>query len=91
MALVKCEATEGPRPGYKAVGVVSVEGHTEWLAIEDRFISWRDEKPYLPVAVVGKDSRYKTVLVQLPLEADSGARRVWVRAADVVQEDEVPA
>lgn len=91
MALIRCEASEGPRSGCKAVGVPSVEGHTEYLVVEDRFLIERDGERYLAVGVVGKDYRQGLTLVQLPFEADSGANRVWVRADDVVAElDEVP-
>jgi hypothetical protein len=38
MALIPCEVTEGPRPGFKVVGVGSIEGHTEYLTIEERFL-----------------------------------------------------
>ncbi len=80
MALVKCEVSEGPRPGFKAVGVRSIEGHVEYLAIEERFLAQRGGEYLLPVRLVGRDRRYNTALVQLPLEADSGANRVWVKS-----------
>jgi hypothetical protein len=92
MALIPCEVTEGPRAGYKAVGVPSIEGHTEYLAIEDRFLVRRDKAYFLPVQLIGRDRRYDTALVQLPVEADSGANRVWVNGKLVEEPpDEVPA
>lgn len=91
MVLVRCEAEEGPRPGYTAVGVLSVEGHREYLAIEDRFLVKRNGEVYLPVGLIGRDPRHKTFLVQLPLEADSGANRVWVAPDQFLEQpDEVP-
>jgi hypothetical protein len=84
--------TEGPRPGFKAVGVGSIEGHTEYFTIEERFLLRRGEAWLLPVQLIGRDRRYDTVLVQLPVEADSGANRVWVRGKSVEEApDEVPA
>jgi hypothetical protein len=92
MALVRCEITEGPRSGFKAVGVPSVEGHSEFLSIEERFLVKRNGSFLLPVKVVGADPRHGTSLVELPLEADSGANRVWVRPGDILRDaDEVPA
>jgi hypothetical protein len=92
MALVRCEITEGPREGFKTVGVPSVEGHYEYLAIEEKFLSKRGGELLLPVWVVGRDRRYDTALISLPDEADSGARRVWVRWSDLITDpDEVPA
>lgn len=92
MALVRCEVTEGPRGGFKTVGVPSIEGHTEYLTIEERFLVRRDNAYLLPVRLIGRDRRFDTVLVQLPVEADSGANRVWVKGNIVAEApDEVPA
>jgi hypothetical protein len=92
MTMVRCEITEGPREGYKTVGVPSAAGHMEYLAIEERFLVKDNGAYLLPVDVVGKDPRYGTLLVQLPFEADSGANRVWVRPVHIVKEPrEVPA
>jgi hypothetical protein len=92
MALIPCEISEGPRPGYKVVGVKSVQGHTEYLSIEERFLARRNGDLLLPVWLIGRDQKNKTALVQLPYEADSGANRVWVNG-DALREafDEVPA
>jgi hypothetical protein len=92
MPLVRCQVSEGPRPGFKAVGIPSVEGHTEYLTIEERFLVKRNGDYLLPVGVVGTDRRHGTTLIQLPLEADSGANRVWVRSETIASEpNEVPA
>ncbi len=92
MTLLDCEILEGPRPGFKVVGVSSIEGHTEYLTIEERFLVKRRDRYLLPVAVIGQDRRYNTLLIQLPYEADSGANRVWVKNDAVVPEpDGVPA
>jgi hypothetical protein len=86
MALVRCEVSDGPRAGFKAIGVPSIEGHREYLAIEERFLARRNGTYLLPVFVVGWDRQHGTALVQLPQEADSGTHRVWVRSADVTEE-----
>lgn len=92
MALVRCEILDGPRPGFKTVGIPSIEGHSEYLSIEARFLAKREAAYLLPVFVVGKDQQHGTALIQLPLEADSGARRVWVKSDILVNEtDEVYA
>ena len=92
MALIRCEVLEGPRPGFKTIGVPSIKGHNEYLSIETRFLAKRGDEYLLPVFVVGRDPGHDTMLVQLPLEADSGARRVWVRSNIIVSDpDEVPA
>ena len=69
-----------------------MEGFSEYLTIEDRFLVNRDGVPHLAVSVIGKDRRGNRTLIQLPYEADSGANRVWVPPDAVVSEpDEVPA
>ena len=78
MALIRCEVTEGPRVGFKAIGIESIEGHNEYLAIEEKFLVRKGDGYLLSVSLVGRDRRNRTVLVQLPVEADSGANRVWV-------------
>jgi hypothetical protein len=84
MALVRCEVLEGPRPGFKTIGVPSAQGHSEYLTIEERFLARRGDELLLPIWVVGRDPRYGTALISLPDEADSGARRVWVRGSDLI-------
>jgi hypothetical protein len=92
MALLTCEVTEGPRPGYKTVGVASIEGYTEYLSIEERFLVLRGNDYLLPVRLIGRDPRHHTALIQLPVEADSGANRVWVKREMLTEApDEVPA
>jgi hypothetical protein len=92
MALVHCEVSEGPREGFKTVGIPSVEGRFEYLTLEEKFLARRGDDLLLPVWVVGRDRRFDTALVSLPDEADSGARRVRVRWSDLITEpDEVPA
>ena len=91
MPLIQCEVTEGPRVGFKAIGIESIEGHTEHLAIEEKFLVPKDDAYLLFVSLVGRDRRNKMVLIQLPVEADSGANRVWVsEQALSPAADEVP-
>ncbi|HEV3262224.1 MAG TPA: hypothetical protein VG013_35555 [Gemmataceae bacterium] len=92
MTLVRCEIFEGPRSGFKVVKVRSIEGHSEYLTIEDRFLVKQQDDYFLPVGVIGKDRQQGAVLVQLPVEADSGANRVWVSKDQLAPKaDEIPA
>ncbi len=81
MSRIKCKVTDGPRAGFKEVSVPSVEGHDEYFTIEDRFLVVREGDYLLPVRLIARDPQNKTALVQLPVEADSGANRVWVSSA----------
>jgi hypothetical protein len=92
MALIQCEVADGPRTGFKTVGIPSIEGHTEYLTIEERFLVRRGDDFLLPVREISRDQQHGTSLVQLPVEADSGARRVWVWRASIDNTTkEVPA
>jgi hypothetical protein len=91
MPMLQCEVIEGPRPGFKAVAVPSMEGHVEYLTIEERFLVNQNDDYFLPVRVIGRDRPGKTALVQLPVEADSGANRVWVWEQNLEISDEVRA
>ena len=92
MALLRSEISDGPRNEFKTVGIASVDGRTEYLTIEERLLARRSGELLLPVLEIGRDITKDIALVQLPVEADSGARRVWVRSADLVQDTRtVPA
>ena len=73
MALLQCSIEDGPRPGYKAIGVASIEGRTEYLAIEERFLVRRGDTYLLPVRLIGRDRRYNTALRPAPCRG--GQRR----------------
>ncbi len=88
MNFLHCEISDGPRQGFKTVGIESVEGYNEYLSIEERFLAKRCDEMRLPVSVIGQDRKQGIVLIQLPVEADSGANRVWVRKESV--QDGVP-
>src|SRR5262245_44974046 len=53
MALLRCDISEGPRQGFKAIGVPSAVGHNEYFAIEERFLARRNGSYLLPVFIVG--------------------------------------
>ena len=56
----------------RSAGVDSIEGYTEFLAIEEHFLLKEGPEFLLPISIVGKDFCSGSILVQLPLEADSG-------------------
>ncbi len=91
MKLVTCEVSKGARDGFKTVGVQSVEGFIEYFSIEERFLFNENGEYLLPARVISTDSRYKTSLIQLPVEADSGANRVWISGNLIQEKDKVIA
>ena len=79
MAVLDCSVSDGPRPGYKNVVVRSSQNSTEQFSIEERFLKLVSNGIYkLPVRVIEIIRKEELFLVQLPVEADSGANRVFV-------------
>ncbi len=82
-----CELSDLPPTGpshWKTVAVhtATEPRRTEYLKVPSVLISLRDGKHYIPVAIaVEAPGR---ILVELPAETDSGARRVWVPHASLV-------
>jgi hypothetical protein len=85
MAHVVCEVSQGLREAERTVAVKDVHGRSQFLRVPFDFLTQANGRQYLPVGVVHIDPRSKAVLVELPHEADSGANRLWVRAADLLE------
>ena len=49
------------------------------------------DTPYLPVGVINVDYRNNRVLIELPIEADSGTNRMWMLNDAFRVESGVPA
>ena len=78
MAQVICEVSEGRGSREKSVAVKDVYGKKRHVLIEADFLTKINGKDCLPVGVVGVDQAKGMALIELPLESDSGARRIWV-------------
>ena len=61
------------------VYVADEVGNQQFLRVGKGALQREGEKTYLPIGVVDLDAAKQRVLVELPQEADSGARRLWVR------------
>jgi hypothetical protein len=60
------------------IGVPDEQGNRAYLRVGKGFVTRLRDKTYLPIGVVELDYSRRRALVELPLEADSGARRLWV-------------
>jgi hypothetical protein len=60
------------------VGVPDEKGNKQFLRVHKDYVTTEKGKTYLPIGVVQLDYSKKRALVELPLEADSGRRRLWV-------------
>ncbi len=74
---VECEIKTGMLETL-IVGVPDSEGNRQWLRVGKGDVVTEAGKTYLPVGVVELDREKQRVLVELPYEADSGFKRLWV-------------
>jgi hypothetical protein len=79
MATLICEVSEGARKAEATVTVKDYQGRREFLPVDRELIADEGGKHYLPVTIIHIDETKKLALVGLPVEADSGAHRIWVK------------
>src|SRR5437879_4942013 len=79
MALVACQVGPGLRDKEATVEVVDYHGQKEYMPIDRDFIVQEDGHSFLPVRLIHIDKGQQAALIGLPIEADSGAHRIWVR------------
>jgi hypothetical protein len=91
MAQVLCEISEGLRDSEATVRLTSYDGRLEYIPVDRGLLSKEGEQYYLSVGLIHISHEKKAALVSLPVEADSGAHRVWVKLDHLKQEQEVPA
>jgi len=88
---VVCEVSPGLRDSERTVAVANVHGRKEFLRIEGSYLRREGEQTYSPVGFIYEHPASGSVLIELPLEADSGARRMFVPKQNMLFRDRVPA
>jgi hypothetical protein len=83
LVLLECQVENGLRPQEATVMVKDFHGQTEFMPLDRGMLEHGGEKRYVPVALIHVDTRNKAALVGLPIEADSGAHRIWVKVQDL--------
>jgi hypothetical protein len=91
MAMVLCEIRPGVGTVAVSVGVRNINNVKTFLSIQHDFVTQRQGKTYLPIGVVYKDRDKGVALIEFPVEADSGAHRIWVPLSSLLESSEVPA
>ena len=91
MLHVRCEVSAGLRDSERSVMVQGYDGRRHFLRVEHYMLLGRDGVDYLPVGLIHVDPQSKAYLIELPLEADSGAHRVWVPSDSVLDPQGVHA
>lgn len=84
---VRCKETAGGLlPDGVTAEVVGTDGNPQFLQLTKSMINYFNDMTYIPVGIVHIDRGNRTVLIELPTEADSGANRMWVRFEDLRSE-----
>jgi hypothetical protein len=90
MAQVLCQISEGLRESEATVRLMTYEGRPEFLPVDRGLLSSDNGSSYLSVGLVHVSQEKRAALVSLPVEADSGAHRVWVQLASLKMEQGAP-
>ena len=70
--------TESGLAGTTVIHVPDAMDNKQYLRVARSDVHKVDGKTYLGVGLVELDRKGRRALVELPMEADSGARRIWV-------------
>jgi hypothetical protein len=76
---LECQVKDGLRPQEATVMVRDYDGEKHFMPLDRGLLAAEGGKYYISVALMKMDPRSKAALVALPIEADSGAYRIWVK------------
>ena len=85
-----CQVSDGLRTAEATVRLTSYDGRPEFLPVDRGLLSREGNNDYLSVGLIHISGEKQAALVSLPVEADSGAHRVWVNLDQLKQEQGVP-
>jgi hypothetical protein len=75
----RCEVIPGGiLPGSVTARVRDLDGRSQFVQVTEGMINRDGDQTYLPIGIVDIDRRGRRVLIELPVEADSGANRMWI-------------
>ena len=83
MVFVQCETHPGVGKVDASVAVRDTRNVRTFLQVDRDFVTECKGQPYLPVGLVYKDREKGVVLIEFPVEADSGAHRLWIPLASL--------
>jgi hypothetical protein len=88
MASVLCEVRPGSSDIVVSAGVRDIYNVPTYIWAPPDFIVRRNGQTYLPIGVVYKDRDKGVALIEFPHQADSGASRLWVPLASLLEPNE---
>jgi hypothetical protein len=68
-----------------SVAVRDTTNQETFLEIQRDFVTHVKDRSYLPIGVVYRDKEKGVALIEFPVEADSGAHRIWVPLASLLE------
>lgn len=90
MAQVYCDVSEGLRDSEATVMIQDFNGEKHFLPVDREMLhkpSKNSTQHLLSVRIVSTDKDAGAALVELPVEADSGANRIWMKLKDLVSKE----
>ena len=85
MMLVQCEVSPGVGSVAVSVAVRDSANQPTFLEIDRGMVTRRHGRHYLPVGEVCRDLEKGVALIEFPVEADSGAHRIWVPLSSLLK------
>jgi hypothetical protein len=90
MAQVLCEVSEGLRNAEATVKLVGFDGRPEFLPVDRGLLSEEGNRHFLSIPIIHINQEKKAALIALPVEADSGAHRIWVHLDRIKRDNGAP-
>jgi hypothetical protein len=88
---VCCQVSEGLTGSDITVSIRDIDGRDQYIHVLPSMVNQENGTTYLPVGIINIDRRQRRVLIELPIEADSGANRMWMAFDAFRTESGVPA
>ena len=84
MAKILCAVADGLRKAEATVTVMEYDGTPQHFPLDRGLISSIGGQEAIPVRILQYDQTGSLALVSLPVEADSGTQRIWVKTEILV-------
>ena len=91
MMLVRCEVRPGVDGVAVSVAVRDTANQPTFLEMDRNMVTHRRGQTYIPIATVYRDKEKGVALIEFPIEADSGAHRIWVPLTSLLEPNGVSA
>jgi hypothetical protein len=91
MMLVLCEVYPRNSTVADSIAVRNTSNQPTFLEMDRNMVTRRRGQTYIPVGEVYRDKEKGVALIEFPVEADSGAHRIWVPLTSLLEPNGVSA